>query len=81
MKYLNKELSSYSLWDLGEIKTSLDAAEAQRVKASQHPKFNADRQEGKRTIPKMEFPPTNPKFIELKNAVEIEIESRNKKNA
>ncbi len=79
-KYLGKELADYSLWDLGEIKTSLDAAEAKRVKASEHPKFNVDREIGKRTIPKMEFPPPNPKFIELKNAIEAEIDSRNKKD-
>lgn len=78
MKYLNKELSEYSLWDLGQIKSELDAAEAKRVKASEHPKFNVDRQESKRTIPKMEFPPANSEFIKLKNAIKAEIESRNK---
>ena len=64
-KYCGKPLSSFSLWDLQGIKTSLEAAEARREEASKHEKFN-----------KMEFPPPNPNFLILKSKIEEEIASR-----
>lgn len=70
MKYLDKEIKDYSLWDLQGIKTSLKAAEAKREEASKHEKFT--KTDGKA----MEFPPPNPNFIKLKSAIEEEIASR-----
>lgn len=70
MKYLEKEIKDYSLWDLQAIKTSLEAAEAKREEASKHEKFT--RTDGKA----MAFPPPNPNFIKLKSAIEEEIASR-----
>lgn len=68
MIYNGKLISEHSLWDLGIIEKSLNEAIAKREKASQHSKFN-----------KMEFPPINPEFLKLKEAVEAEI--RKKQNA
>ena len=72
-KYLGKHLSSFTLWDLQNIKTSLEAAEAKREEASKHEKFT--RTDGKA----MQFPPPNPNFLILKSKIEEEIASR--KNA
>jgi len=52
------------------ILKSLTAAEAKRNEASQHEKFN--KLDGKG----MEFPPPNKAFVELKNAIELEIKER-----
>lgn len=68
MNYLDKPLSKHDLWVLGEILSSLKAAEAKREAASKHEKFK-----------KMKFPPINPEFLKLKEAVELEI--RKKQNA
>ena len=72
--YNDKPLSSYSLWDLGKVYQSLKEAEAKREEASKHPKF--DTKNNKKAIP---FPPTNPNFLKLKDAIEAEI--RKKQNA
>lgn len=68
MIYNGKPISENSLWDLGIIEKSLNEAIAKRDKASKHPKFD-----------KMEFPPVNPEFLKLKEAIEVEI--RKKQNA
>lgn len=65
MIYQGKDLSSFSLWDLGKIETSLKEALAKREEASKHPKFE-----------KMKFPPPNPNFLNLKVAVEEEIRKK-----
>lgn len=69
--YCGQPLSSLSLWDLGLIEKSLKEAEAKREEASKHPKFNKnhDKYVG-------EFPPPNPEFLKLKNAVELEIRKK-----
>lgn len=67
-EYKGKALKDYTLWELGDILTSLNAAETRRQEASTNPKFE-----------KMEFPPINPNFVKLKNQVELEI--GNKQNA
>lgn len=76
MKYGGKELSDYSLWDLGLIEKSLKEAEAKREEASKHKKFNMDYQEGNKVIKKQEFPPPNPEFLKLKEAIELEIRKK-----
>lgn len=63
--YCGQPVSSYSLWDLGNILQSLLDAEDKRDKASKHPKFE-----------KMEFPPPNPEFLKLKSAIENEIRKK-----
>ena len=74
MIYNGKELSNYPLWDLGLIEKSLKEAEARRNEASKHHKF--DKVRNKKAI---EFPPPNPEFLKLKEAVEEAI--RKKQNA
>lgn len=74
MKYLNKEIAEYSIWDLTIILNSLKVAEARREEASKHHKF--DKVNNKKA---MEFPPINSEFLKLKEAIEKEI--RNKQNA
>lgn len=69
MNYLGKPISEHDLWALGEVLTSLKAAEKKREAASKHPKFE-----------KMEFPPPNPAFLELKSAIELEIKNRTTHN-
>lgn len=65
MNYLGKPISEHSLWALGEILKSFNDAETKREAASKHPKFE-----------KMEFPPVNPEFLKLKEAVELEIRKK-----
>ena len=72
--YNDKLLTDYSLWDLGKVYQSLKEAEAKREEASKHPKF--DTKNNKKAIP---FPPPNPNFLKLKDAIEAEI--RKKQNA
>lgn len=69
--YNGKELSEYSLWELQAIKTSLKEAEDKREEASKHHKF--DKVNNKKA---MEFPPPNPNFLILKEAVEEEIRKK-----
>ncbi len=68
--YLGKPLSSYNVWELGHILSSMNTAEAKRNEARQHEKFK--KLDGKG----MEFPPPNPAFLKLKSAIEEEITSR-----
>lgn len=69
--YKGNRLSHYSLWELGTIKHELNAALANREEASKHHKF--DKKNNKKAL---EFPPINPEFLKLKNAVELEIRKR-----
>lgn len=64
--YNGKPLSSMDLWALGALLDHLTDQEDRRMEASKNKKFNK----------KMPFPPPNPKFIELKNAVEAEIRKK-----
>lgn len=65
MKYLNKELSEYNVWELCAILSHFNSMEAKRDKSKQHIKFN-----------KMDFPSPNPAYLELKQSIEQEIENR-----
>ena len=77
MKYKNKELSEFSLWELEQAKYEFDHAEARRDNASKHPKFNEDRVINNQKIPKMEMAEiANPAYIELKQAIQEEFEKR-----
>lgn len=63
--YNGKPLSAYELSELITIGKNLKDAEAKREEASKHPKFQ-----------KMQFPPPNPEFLKLKNAVIEEIRKK-----
>lgn len=65
MKYQGKDLSDHTLPELEIIWLDLLAAENKREEASKHEKFK-----------NMEFPPPNPKFLELKLAIEEEIRKK-----
>lgn len=65
--YQNKPLSAYSLWELGQFEKQFVEAEQRRKDASEHEKLK------KRNI---KLPPPNPKFAELKLAIENEIKIR-----
>jgi hypothetical protein len=66
--YNGKPLSEYFTSQLEAILSGLQSAETSRNKAASHEKFK-----------KMEFPPPNPAFLELKTAIEEELKVR--KNA
>jgi hypothetical protein len=69
--YNGTPLSALNLWDLGQIEKSLDDAEAKREEASKHFKF--DKVNNKKALT---FPPINPEFLNLRDAVKAEIKSR-----
>jgi len=72
--YNGKPLSAYNLWELGLIEQSLKQAHAKREEAGKHLKF--DKLNNKKAL---DFPPPNPEFLKLKNAIAEEI--RKKQNA
>ena len=74
--YGNKPLANINLWELGEILNRLNEAEARREAAAKHAKFNTDRQVNGKKVLKMDFPPPNPEFSKLKNAIELEIKRK-----
>jgi len=65
LSYGGKLISAMSLWELGDVEKILNKSLADREEAAKHPKFGT-----------MELPPPNPKFLELKNAVELEIKNK-----
>lgn len=69
--YNGAPLATLNLWDLGQIEKSLDDAEAKREEASKHFKF--DKVNNKKALT---FPPINPEFLNLRDAVKAEIKSR-----
>ncbi len=75
--YLGRPLSKYSLQQLESILEHFKSMENERSEASKHDKFNKDREINNRKVPKMEFPPHNENYLNLKNAIELEIQSRN----
>lgn len=76
MKYGDKEIADIPLWELGAILNRINIALDQRERASQHIKFNADREVNGKKVHKMEFPPVNPEFLKIKNAIELEIKRK-----
>lgn len=75
-KYLGKPLGAYTLQQLKNILSGLEASLAVRKQAAKHDKFNKYKQIGNRKIPKMEFPGPNSAFYKLKEAIETEIKDR-----
>jgi len=65
VKFGDKPLTEMTLWELGELEKAMNVTLAKREEASKHPKFGM-----------MNFPPPNPLFLEMKNAVELEIKKR-----
>lgn len=76
MKYAGKEISNF--WDdeLISIWHSLDKQEKERSLAAQHEKFNSDRMINGKSVKKIDFAPSNPNFIALKEAIKNEIDKR-----
>lgn len=74
ISYGGKPLSQYSLWELGKFLKLMHDAEKKREAASKHKKFDKATNEKA-----MEFPPINPEYFKIKNAIEKEI--RKKQNA
>lgn len=70
--YNGKLLSDTTLPELELYILSFAQAEKKREDASQHPKFVDNK--SKKYVG--EFPPINPKYLELKNEILKEIESR-----
>ena len=64
-----KSLSDMDLWALGQLLDWITDQEDRRKEAAKHKKFNDPKT-------KLTLPPPNPKFIELKNAVEAEIRKK-----
>ena len=77
MKYGLVEISDMNDLELLSSYKSMQDAEKKRNLASEHPKFNRDQVIDNKMIKPMEFPPINPKFLELKNALIEEINKRN----
>ena len=71
IQYGGKLLSQYSLWELGQFLKRMKKAEEQRGKASKHQKFDKAN-----NIKAMEFPPINPEYFKIKNAIEEEIRKK-----
>lgn len=63
--YNGVALSSMDLWALGLLLDHLTDMEDKREEARKHKKFK-----------EMPFPPVNPEFLKLKNAVELEIRKK-----
>jgi hypothetical protein len=76
MKYGGKEITDIPLWELGAILNRMNIALDQRERASQHVKFNADREVNGKKVHKMEFPPINQEFLKIKNEIELEIKRK-----
>jgi len=69
--YAGKFLHDHDLWELEKHMHDFLEAEKKRELASKHPKF--DKKNNKKA---MDFPPPNPEYLKLKNAILKEIESR-----
>ncbi len=76
MKFGLVEISDMNDLELLSSYKNLQDAEKRRNEASKHSKFNRDVEKNGKTIKPMEFPPINPKFLELKNEFLIEIQKR-----
>lgn len=70
-KYGGKDISTYSLWELGDFLKRIEEAEDKREAASKHKKF--DKANNKQA---MEFPPPNPEYLKIKNAIIEEIRKK-----
>jgi hypothetical protein len=67
--YGGKLISTYSLWELGDFLKRIKDAEEKREAASKHKKFNNPNS-------KLVLPPSNPEYLKIKNAIELEIGKR-----
>ena len=71
IQYGGKPLATYSLWELGQFLERMEKAEERREVASKHKKF--DKASDSKA---MEFPPINPEYFKIKNAIEEEIRKK-----
>lgn len=71
MKHAGRDIADLELPQLEAILNGLQIAESQREKARLHHKF--DKVSNKKAL---EFPPINPNFLKLKNAIVEEIKNR-----
>lgn len=77
MKYANKEISTLLDLELVQIVINLNKVEAEREKASKHPKFNEDRMINGKNLKKMEFPPLTENYVNMKKELIAELKKRN----
>lgn len=70
MKYGIREINELDDWTLLTAYDKCGQAERQRKKASEHDKFNVGNK-------KLDFPPINPEFVNMKNEIEKELKKRN----
>lgn len=76
MKFGLKEISDLTDAELIGALQNCRASLDKRKLASEHDKFNSDREVNGKTIRKMEFPPINPQFILMLDEILAEIEKR-----
>lgn len=69
--YKGKPLSEFTDWELEQCNYEFAQAEAERENASKHHKF--DKINNKKA---MDFPPPNPQYLKLKEAINLEFEKR-----
>lgn len=69
MKFGATEICEMTDWALTAAHHNCGQVIKQRENASKHSKFNDDKK-------KLEFPPINPKFTEIKNEIENEMKKR-----
>ncbi len=76
MKYGSTEIKDMLDIELVQACLNMNNAEARRQRASNHEKFNTDREIDGKLVKKMEFPPINPEFLKLKDALFNELNNR-----
>lgn len=76
MKYGSKDVSDLTDFELTAAHHNCGQAQKLRDKASQHDKFHSDGWGNNTKNKKMEFPPINPKFNEMKTEIENEMRKR-----
>lgn len=72
MRYGSKDIVELSDWELVVAHHNCGQAQKLRDKASEHDKFNKNVGNKK----KMEFPPINSNFTQMKNEIETEMKKR-----
>ena len=77
MKYGTREIKDICDLELVQIVINLNNIEAERDKASKHPKFNEDRMINGKNLKKMEFPSLTENYINMKQSLITELKKRN----
>lgn len=77
MRYGTKEISDMHDLDLIQVVQNLNKVEADRIKASKHPKFNEDSLVNGKVLKRLEFPPLTENYLKMKQALLDELKLRN----